>query len=149
MPPPNPLFTFSLCLLYYMLCIQTTVCTSAVLTQQLHAQIVVGVGGLESRGLSHQTSLAERGRNRVSEHHLLVPGSLTLWLLACSEQGGLGVDLPCVSSLSVSTFLSFTCLSCVMSTAGWESRGERQCEGAPMRLCMCMCLCEWLLIAWI
>lgn len=70
-----------------------------------------GFGGLESGGLSLQTSLAESRASResresgVSEHEQLVPGSLPLSLPVWSEQPGVGVDLPCVWG---SLFLGFS-----------------------------------------
>lgn len=102
-----------------------------------------GLVGLEvwSLGACHSKPACLRGEGagRASTTQL-VPGSLTLWLLAWSEQPGVGVDLPCVWGLSVSALLSLTCLSCVMSTADWESRGERKSEVESQRDCVCACV---------
>lgn len=101
-----------------------------------------GGAGLESGGLSLQPYLTEWTRSRVSKHHAAaakITDSVTAGVDWTAWYGSRSPS--CLWSLSVFAFLAFACLSCVMSTAGWESRRQRKRERERERESQCNPVC--------
>lgn len=101
--------------------------------------------GQEAGGLSLQTSLAEKGRKGRVSITQLVPGSLTLWLLAWGEQLGFGSRSP-LCLVSPCLYFSFSYLSKLHNEHCWLRKQRIEKEWGRLNASACVSVSDWWLL---